>query len=99
VSWILSGRRALGERRAALLARMAAAAPADRPDLARPTAGDEPGLLAAGLDVTEDFPVAVAGLSRYHRPGCPLTAGRAAERAALLTHVQAGRRPCGICTP
>ena len=46
-------------------------------------------------------PVLVAGerMTRYHRPGCELVAGKAASVASRREHERQGRRPCGVCRP
>lgn len=41
--------------------------------------------------------VAVAGMTRYHRPHCPAVAGKAVDTMRLVEHERAGRRPCGLC--
>jgi len=47
---------------------------------------------AAGL-------VTTARMTRYHRPGCSLAAGKEVSAATRAEHSAAGRRPCGVCTP
>jgi hypothetical protein len=49
-----------------------------------------PGGLAEGL-------VAAPRMTRYHRPGCSLVAGKDVAAATLAEHSAAGRRPCGMC--
>ena len=46
-------------------------------------------------------PTLVAGerMTRYHRVGCELVAGKAASAASRLEHERQGRRPCGVCRP
>jgi hypothetical protein len=41
--------------------------------------------------------VAAARMTRYHRPGCPLVAGKDVSAATPAEHSAAGRRPCGVC--
>ena len=41
--------------------------------------------------------VATARMTRYHRPGCPLVAGKDVTAATPAEHSSAGRRPCGVC--
>jgi hypothetical protein len=41
--------------------------------------------------------VATETMSRYHRPGCPLTAGKPVVPASQVDHQRAGRLPCGVC--
>lgn len=45
------------------------------------------------------MPVAAKGMTRYHRPDCPLVADRAVRAARVSTQVKQGRRPCGVCRP
>jgi hypothetical protein len=82
VGWFLAGRRAIGRRQVELLG-----------DPDAPT-GDGP---AVGREAVGGRVVAGADLRRFHRPGCPMTAGRSwpvLDAASL-----AGREPCGICRP
>jgi hypothetical protein len=44
-----------------------------------------------------DSLVAAPTMSRYHRPGCPLAAGKATAPDSRAAHERAGRRPCGVC--
>lgn len=41
----------------------------------------------------------VGGESLYHRPECPMAAGRAWSPASRTEQEQAGREPCGWCEP
>jgi hypothetical protein len=52
----------------------------------------------AGLGPTEGL-VTAARMTRYHRAGCPLVAGKELTAATVAEHSTAGRRPCGVCTP
>jgi hypothetical protein len=74
--WIGRARRAIGRRRAALLAAL------DRS--VEPTGGD-PTL------------VALPGMTLFHRPTCPLVAGKAV--AAVSGGERGHRQPCGWCDP
>lgn len=47
--------------------------------------------------VSGDQLVAAATMSRYHRPDCPLAAGKAVTADSRAAHERAGRRPCGVC--
>jgi hypothetical protein len=38
-------------------------------------------------------------MTRYHRAGCQLTAGKALVEAPRRGHEAAGRQPCGVCEP
>ena len=87
--WLMAGRRALGLRRAAAL------------DVALPAAL---AVAAAGgpalpADRADERPVAGAGMTAFHRPGCWLAAGRPVEAATVDTHHRAGRRACEVCGP
>jgi hypothetical protein len=53
----------------------------------------------AGLAGPTEGLVAAARMTRYHRAGCPLVAGKELTAATLAEHSAAGRRPCGVCTP
>ena len=83
--WILAARRAVELRLGHVLARL-------EPDTATP------------LDLTAQATAAdelVAGpaMAHYHRPGCPLAAGKAVTSATRAGHETAGRRACGVCRP
>ena len=56
--------------------------------------------LAAAAPLTT-APALVAGerMTRYHRSGCDLVAGRPLTAATRREHEGAGRRPCGVCRP
>lgn len=84
-SMVLQGRRAVGARRARLLADSVAtiAATATR----RPA--EDPGSTL----------LAVRGLGRFHRPECPMLDGREAVEASEASHRASGRTPCGVCGP
>jgi hypothetical protein len=86
--WILAGRRAAGRLRRTIIA---------SPELARRLAApsERTDRKAAGVDA----PVAVKGLTRYHRPECPLVADRPVVAASPRAHGRQGRRPCGVCLP
>ena len=81
--WLRADRRALLQYRGRLL---------------QHAAGLEDVVIPAGATAGEDL-VAVDGMQRYHRTGCPiarLSPGTAASRAE---HESFGRQPCGICRP
>jgi hypothetical protein len=84
-SWVFAGRRAVGARRMRLLpdALHATARAADAPSV------DERG----GRLVT------AAHLTRYHRAGCPMVAGKSVRAATEARHRAAGLEPCGVCLP
>ena len=52
---------------------------------------------ASGPADRSDGFVAAARMTRYHRPGCSLVAGKDVSAATLAEHSAAGRRPCGVC--
>jgi len=85
VFWTMAGRRAVTLRLEGLL-----------PDLER--RGAVPSATAPGSDGEQPL-VATGTMARYHRPSCPLVAGKAARRASQTAHEAAGRQPCGVCRP
>ena len=82
----LRGRRAVGARRRALLT--------EPPE----HSGSRSAADSRQFCSQNGF-VAGDGLGRYHRPDCPLAAGRDWSEAARADHDAAGRRPCGVCRP
>jgi hypothetical protein len=38
-------------------------------------------------------------LTRYHRAGCPMVAGKRTRAATAARHRAAGLEPCGVCRP
>lgn len=59
---------------------------------------DSPGAATGGTAaVSGDQLVAAATMSRYHRAGCPLAAGKPVAAESRAAHERAGRRPCGVC--
>ena len=52
--------------------------------------------MAGAAGPSEGF-VAAARMTRYHRRGCSLVAGKEVAAATLAEHSAAGRRPCGVC--
>jgi hypothetical protein len=93
VMWLLRGRRALGERRRALLPDVAAIAEATE-------RAAEGGVRGAGSTTSEgDLFVGGEGLVRFHRPDCPLAVGRSWAAFPRQEHEGAGRSPCGVCNP
>jgi hypothetical protein len=55
----------------------------------------------AGPDHTvERAPLVTARhLTRYHRAGCPMVAGKRTRAASAARHRAAGLEPCGVCRP
>ena len=82
--WFLAGRRAVGARRRALLALRAQPAPAAP---------------ARALQLAVSQASYVGGERFYHRPECVLVVDRNWAPTSEREHVDAGRVPCGVCTP
>jgi hypothetical protein len=80
--YLLRGLRAVAARKAAVKA-LGERRVAARAPVAAMAAGGE---LVSGADMT-----------RYHRAGCSLVAGKAVAAAGAAEHIQSGRRPCGLC--
>jgi hypothetical protein len=90
VMWLLRGRRALGERRRALMPDPEAAILVVVPDRQVST---------AGLADPSDLLLAGDGLVRFHRATCPLASGRSWTPMTRGEHEGLGRQPCGVCKP
>lgn len=43
--------------------------------------------------------VAASNMQHYHRPDCPLAAGKPVRPAPRADHERAGRRTCAVCAP
>jgi hypothetical protein len=56
-----------------------------------------PDALGAGHDT--DGLVTAGRMTRYHRAGCSLVAGKPVTTASRADHERAGLEPCGMCTP
>ena len=84
---LLSGRRAIGVRRVALLGDPAPVRVVPYPVEPDPGAvrGDE---LVGG-----------EGLTHYHRGDCPMAAGKPFLAASRDVHERSGRAACGVCRP
>jgi hypothetical protein len=87
VVWVLEGRRAVGERRRALLGE----------PLETGGVGSEVHGRVAACEV--DGFVAGVGTRLFHRSGCPLAEGRGWSVGSREEHVGAGRVACGVCRP
>ena len=85
---LLRGRRAAGRLRRTVLG---------SPELARRLVARSERIDRTAAEVA--MPVAVTGMTRYHRPDCPLVADRPVRAARVSTQVKQGRRPCGVCRP
>jgi hypothetical protein len=83
VSWLVRGRSAIVDRRAALLV---VAEPA-------PVTADAVGHAADAAVVGHPSE------GRFHRPGCVLVSGRGWSRLDRAALVAADRLPCGVCRP
>jgi hypothetical protein len=83
---LVRGRRALGHR-VRNVGHLSALGSAVPPAASGATAVPPPGLVAA------------PDMTRYHRPDCAFTAGKAVSAASAADHAAAGRRPCGVCRP
>jgi hypothetical protein len=88
VGWVLAGRRSVAERVAGLTALV----PAHSSSASNAAAESRAGRAAEPAAL-----VATDGMVRYHRPSCPLVAGKPARAQGRAAHEAAGRRPCGIC--
>lgn len=79
--WLLQGRRAVAAR-----CRDELPDPAElgqRPALSTPSQGE--------------LRVAVLGMTRHHRRGCPAVAGKTVREMSVGEHERAGRGACGLC--
>ena len=93
LAWLLHGRRALGERRRLLLPDLVEAAVNPQPVPVGPFSTPDAGTM-------DDVFLAGEGMERYHRTECALAAGRTGwATATRRQHEEAGRRPCGVCSP
>ena len=70
-----------------------------RPDAVVPTTNGTGQRRARTMAAPDGRYLAVPGTSRYHRPSCPLAAGKETNGAARSEHEQAGRNPCEVCEP
>jgi hypothetical protein len=86
--WLLvSGRRAVGLRRRALLGEPAM------------TSRRAAAVSTVAVTSADDSFVADPNLALYHRSDCPLAFGRRWAPLPRATHERAGRTPCGVCRP
>ena len=84
--WLMTGRRAVGERRRRLLPdAVASASPSDRPAPLQP-------------DVPETL-VVIGGMTRYHRSTCELVAGKAVTPVPRRRPRTGSLTPCDMCRP
>jgi hypothetical protein len=104
VGWLLKGRRALGERRSALLPDVRVLDTVDQGARGSHRPSEEVAQTdPRGLDLAlGDMELCVGGegMERFHRPECALTTGRHDWKAMSRgEHEAAGRSPCGVCRP
>ena len=85
VRWLAAGLRAVRVRKAAAVALVRSRFVPAQTAVTAGSAGSAEGLVTA------------ARMTRYHRPGCPLVAGKDVSAATSAEHSAAGRRPCGVC--
>ena len=81
--WLKRGRRAVGAYATTIQASVAALV--EQPSVT-------PMREAEGLVATGD-------MRHFHRPDCPIAAGRGWSAEPRRSHEATGRTPCGICTP
>jgi len=87
LSWILAGRRAVGELRRHLTPLIPLPERRVAPDTeAIPPQGAADGAL-----------VSARGMTRYHRPDCVFVAGKSVQKASERTFRRRGRTPCAAC--
>lgn len=99
LAWLVHGRRALGERRQALLPDVTPGVFDERPSVGTRRRLGSISETAAPV-AEESLYVAGEGMERFHRPDCALVAGRTGWSAlSRHEHEAAGRRPCGVCRP
>ena len=90
--WLLTGRRAVGERRLRALA-------AVQPLAVSSNGHVDPTNESRAATAADARPVASDLMARYHRPECQLVLGKEVTSATATAHERQGRRPCGICRP
>ena len=83
--FLLSALRLVGQERTLLLGRR----PARQQPAAAP-AGQPVDLAGVAL-------VSAPAMTRFHRADCPAVRGKEVTEASLDEHLDAGRRPCGLC--
>jgi hypothetical protein len=58
------------------------------------------GTMVTGADAANGVAlVASSNMQHYHRPDCPLAAGKPVGPAPRADHERAGRRTCAVCAP
>ena len=84
LAWLLTGRKATGALRRALLPTVPVTTPTETLE---PASVDDGRLVAA------------KGMTRYHRPDCILVLGKAVRAHSLAAHQKRGLQPCDVCAP
>jgi hypothetical protein len=84
VLWLITGRRAIGERRKRLM-----------PDVLVISTVASGGDVTSFSDEL----VTAARMTRYHRADCPLVTGKTIRKATGSSARSAGLEPCGVCNP
>lgn len=84
--WLLTGMRALGEKRRDVVASLGSSS--------APRVGED---RAGGTPCGE--PVAASGMRFFHEPRCPFVAGKQVRAATPSAHRRRGRHPCRVCHP
>ena len=85
--WLRQGRRAVAAHAARVMGDVAALTPDSSPRGTPRAVSPEQHL------------VATDGMRHFHRPDCPIAAGRGWAPLPRRAHEAAGRTPCGICRP
>ena len=96
---VATGLRFVGRGRQAVAARRSVVAGTLRLRPRRRFARPEVDLRSPLAAAPETVLVSSARMTRYHRPGCPLAAGKPLVAASRRSHEGAGRQPCGVCDP
>lgn len=83
--WLMTARRAIGQRRRQLLADVATGAGPAGPD--------------STIVTRPETLVALPGMTRYHRSSCELVAGKGAKSLTGRHRRSTTLMPCGVCQP
>jgi hypothetical protein len=89
-SLVIRARRAIGERRAALISDAVVTLLPNLP--AKPVPES-----AAGNGSAQSGVIVVTGFNLFHEPGCAMAAGRDTEELSKSQALSAGLSACGIC--
>ncbi len=94
-TWLLRGRRAVGERRRVLLPNPLAQVESSR--VARVVTSTS-AVQSTPSDAPTEVFLAGPGMELFHRPTCALAAGRSGwTTMTRQEHLAGGRKPCGVC--